>query len=203
MLIEYWSIYIRWLEQQFPLLYDSLIEGASEVQLIKFQETLGFELSKDFFDLYTLHNGSTKNETEGVFLGFKFLSLDEISLTMNNWKQYKNDTIGSSWPKDTIKINYTNQKWVPIFSDFSGNHIGIDFHPAEKGQIGQVINFGRDQYNKFVIAQDLVSFFELISNEVLAGNVDGSITEEEPEVFSFGLRPQSHLTDDLRGIVIR
>ncbi|OEK00090.1 hypothetical protein BFP97_00530 [Roseivirga sp. 4D4] len=202
MLIEYWSIYTRWLEERFPPLYNSLIEGASKVQLTKFQESLGFELSQDFFDLYTLNNGSTKNATEGVFLGFKFLSLTEIAQTLNDWKQYKNDSLGSSYPQDAIQVGYTNPKWIPLFSDFAGNHIGIDFDPAEKGQIGQVINFGRDQYEKFVVARDLTSFFELISNEVLVGNVDNSIVEEEPGIFSFGLRPQSHLIEDLREIVL-
>lgn len=202
MLIEYWSIYTRWLEQHFPLLHDSLIDGADEIHLYEFQLSLDFLLPQDFIDLYTLNNGSTKNVTEGIFLGLKFLSLTEITQSIHDWKQYKNDSLGSSYPKDAIKVGYTNPKWIPLFSDFAGNHIGIDFDPAENGQIGQVINFGRDQYEKFVIARDLTSFLELISKEVLAGNVDHSITEEEPDIFSFGLRPQSHLIEDLRQIVV-
>ncbi|NPC91257.1 hypothetical protein HOO54_03060 [Bacillus sp. WMMC1349] len=54
--------------------------------------------------------------------------------------------------------------WIPISSDGSGNHIGIDLDPDKEGKVGQVINFGADEEVKYVIAYQLKDFLIHITN---------------------------------------
>ena len=105
---------------------------------------------------------------------------------------------GSSYPAGAIKIKYTNTKWIPLFADNSANYIGLDFDPDGNGHYGQIINFGRDEHYKFVIAKDLTSFLDFVIEKIQSGQCDNAIVEEEDGGFSYGLRPQSHLIDDLK-----
>jgi cell wall assembly regulator SMI1 len=87
----------------------------------------------------------------------------EVERTYYNF----NDTIPfTSTPKDSIKRIYYHHKWLPLFEDYGGNYIGIDLDPDVNGTKGQIINFGRDEEDMFVFADDLESFFDLILNEI-------------------------------------
>ncbi len=68
----------------------------------------------------------------------------------------------TSTPKSCIKKKYFHSKWLPIFSDFGGNYIGIDLDPDKKGVKGQIINFGRDEEDMFVLAENLENLFDKI-----------------------------------------
>jgi hypothetical protein len=50
------------------------------------------------------------------------------------------------------------------------NHIGIDLDPGPCGVVGQVINFGRDQERKYVLARSWAHFLEDVAEELEAGN---------------------------------
>lgn len=67
-----------------------------------------------------------------------------------------------SIPEGKIKKVYFNPRWIPIFSDYSGNFIGIDLDPDCNGIKGQVINFGRDEEKMYVYANELEQFFEKV-----------------------------------------
>jgi len=82
----------------------------------------------------------------------------------------------TSTPFGAIKLKYFHLKWLPIFSDGGGNFIGIDLDPDTNGKKNQVIVFGRDEEDMYVLADDLSGFFdrcllEIASNgmEILAG----------------------------------
>jgi cell wall assembly regulator SMI1 len=108
-------------------------------------------------------------ETERINYNFD----DEISFT--------------STPEHTIKKKYLNHKWIPVFSDYGGNFIGIDLDPDKKGKKGQIINFGRDEEKMFVIADDLEHFFDLIIYE---------FNKNEGQ----SLKSKNHFIDILRGL---
>lgn len=98
---------------------------------------------------------------------------------------FDNEILFTSTPENTIKKKYSNHKWIPIFSDHGGNYIGIDLDPDVQGKKGQIINFGRDEEDKFVIADDLEQFFDFIINE---------LAKNEGESFRSG----KHLHDVIR-----
>jgi len=72
----------------------------------------------------------------------------------------------TSSPEGAIKKKYFHYKWLPVFSDYGGNYIGIDLDPDVRGKKGQIINFGRDEEDMVVIADHLESFFDFILNEI-------------------------------------
>jgi cell wall assembly regulator SMI1 len=72
----------------------------------------------------------------------------------------------TSTPENAIKKKYFYHKWLPLFSDYGGNYIGIDLDPDKNGTKGQVINFGRDEQDMFVLAENLESFFDKMITEI-------------------------------------
>lgn len=203
MIQENWTFYTNWLKSKLKTYSDLLNSGCSDGDIQKLENYLGISLPEDFKTLYKLNNGDNKINTEntyiGAFLGFEFLSIDRIISIHSDWKHYKNDDyVGSSFPENHIRIQYTNSKWIPLFADSGGNYIGLDLDPGANGTNGQIINFGRDEDNKFVIANSLNSFLEFIKTKIQSGQCDAAITREDDGGFSFGLNPQSHLIDDLR-----
>jgi len=156
--------------------------------------------------LYLTNNGVRKLTHDalvlGSFLGCEFLSIGRIMSIMRDWPEFSNDNnySGSSFPKEAIKIEHTNPKWVALFADSGGNCIGLDFDPGNSGKVGQIINFGSDEDQKFIIAEDIASFFQYVLERVQLGDCDRAIVEEEDGNFSYSLQPQSHLIDDLKDV---
>jgi len=97
---------------------------------------------------------------------------------------FDNELSLSSFPIDAIKTKYFHIKWLPIIHDGGGNYIGIDFDPAPMGKKEQVIVFGRDEEEMFVLSESWCGFLNL----VLAKINDGG----EP------FKAQKHLHDIFR-----
>ena len=93
----------------------------------------------------------------------------------------------SSCPADAIRLKYFHLKWVPLFSDYGGNYIGVDLDPGPAGLTGQIIVFGRDEEAMFVVADSLDDFFKLLIEQTLSAD---SILKEN-----------LHLHDILRKLV--
>lgn len=72
----------------------------------------------------------------------------------------------TSVPENAIRKTYFHAKWVPLFSDYGGNFIGIDLDPDAAGTRGQVINFGRDEEQMQVLGQSLHGFLRLVLEEL-------------------------------------
>lgn len=103
----------------------------------------------------------------------------------------------SSKPEKCIKCLYVNKLWIPIAHDDSGNHIGIDLDPDVNGKLGQIINFGRDEDEKFVIANSLNEFLELMIKIIRSD--DFEVLEEKE--FIFELNGIGHAIDYLKSII--
>lgn len=151
-------------------------KGISENDWNEYKSKFEFDLPKNMKELYSLCNGDNDQFIAGSILGMKFLSLDKVWMEWNTQKellstlsitylQNLNEYCTSIEPKK-IKCQYINTKWVPIADDSGGNFIGIDLDPDENGQKGQIINFGRDENEKFVIANSLKELVILIADIV-------------------------------------
>lgn len=81
----------------------------------------------------------------------------EVNRTFYNF----NDELPlTSTPEGAIKKKYYHIKWIPLISDFGGNYIGLDLDPDINGKKGQVIIFGRDEENMYVIAESWEKFLD-------------------------------------------
>jgi len=74
-----------------------------------------------------------------------------------------------SFPAGAIKLRYACRGWIPLY-DCHSNHFGVDLDPGPTGVRSQVINFGRDQEHKFVLATSWAQFLEDYADELEAGN---------------------------------
>ena len=153
-----------------------------------------FECGTDSFGGPYLYATEDTTDKERKILKIDFKELDSVSSIINElhelekrtykWDELKfvvysngkyeversaydfNETSFTSTPKNAIQKKYFHYKWLPIFSDYGGNYIGIDLDPDKKGTKGQVINFGRDEEDMFVLAENLDSLFDKILAEI-------------------------------------
>lgn len=88
----------------------------------------------------------------------------------------------SCTPNLTIKKKYFYYKWLPIFSDCSGNLIGIDLEPDTAGKKGQIIVFGRDEPNMFVAGENLKDFFNVIKKIIINKKLINKVIKEDMHI---------------------
>lgn len=161
------------LKDSLPELGNSLNAPASNEKIQLVEHTIGKTLPEDLKTFYRIHDGESGGI--GLFFGLSFLSLDEAIADWKTWEEIADDisTLDTdiiSIPTNFIKENYANRFYFPISTDYSGNHIGIDLDPDEKGTFGQVINFGRDENIRYVIAFNITDFLQFILFQLKKGN---------------------------------
>lgn len=141
---------------------------------------MGVTLPAAVSEFYSVHNG-----VEGELLfGLEWLSLEQMAETWAVWKGLESMNRDAEFvadmdarPTGAIKPLYTNSGWIPLTHDVRGNHIGIDFDPAENGVVGQIIVFGRDEDIKLLAAANFTKFIEDVTRELEKRGVmaDGQI----------------------------
>ncbi|WP_433772131.1 SMI1/KNR4 family protein [Bacillus wiedmannii] len=171
-----------------------------EIQCV--ESEMGISFPDELRMLYLAHNGEAKSGP-GLFLGLPFLSLDEVLDEWRVWKSIEDDAFFNfdsfSIPAEYIKERYVNQNWIPISKDYGGNNIGIDVDPGEKGRMGQVINFGRDEEVKYVIANRISDLLLFILQTLKDKNF--TIHQEEDYLYwSYGANDNIHFLDALFNI---
>jgi internalin A len=197
------------LEKQYKGYTQSFNPPATDDEILAYEQLIGKSLPDGYKDLYLSHNGQQRFDKYGLafFFSLPFLSIRE---SMEQWKSLNQqlddmsqaDIKSHSIPVDCIREQYLNPAWIPISKDSGGNFIGIDLDPYIKGTYGQVINFGRDEDNKYVIASGigelLAYMFDLIRKNRLSilEQEDDDADEEEdddgnplplPKVYRFAI----------------
>ncbi len=204
-----WNTYKEALLERMPFLAETLGAGVSEDDIRAAEAETGIAFPAELAALYRTNNGDDHEAACGMILGFHFLSLDELRSEWRRWKEYAEDAERNaeshftSVPAGCIKRRYADAKWIPFCSDDGGNFIGIDLDPDVSGRAGQIINFGRDEHSKLVLAADLNAFFERLTRIVLSD--DFFVVEDEfvgEEVVYLGSADEDeayqHLTDYLK-----
>ncbi|WP_240421849.1 leucine-rich repeat domain-containing protein [Paenibacillus periandrae] len=190
---------IELLQGDLPQLAASLNPPATEEELRKAEAELGFDLPSELRELYLIHNGE-KEGGPGLFFGLPFLSLDDMLAEWSIWINLEDDVLEVehySVPANWIKEQYINRYWLPISKDWGGNNLGIDLDPADKGIKGQVINFGRDEEVKYVIALRISLLLQFIRDMVKEGNYNVNHEDEEYITWSFGKQEEVNFLDAL------
>jgi internalin A len=190
------------LKASLPELESSLNPPASPEKIKWLEKQIGQSLPEDFKVLYRLHNGESKHV--GLFFGLPFISLDEVYDEWKNWAAIvgENSSLDNSiisFHTGYIKENYASKHYIPISKDHGGNNIGIDLDPDDKGMRGQVINFGRDENTRYVIANSIGDFLQFILFHLKAGNY--LIQEEDGDkIFLLKEPANSHFLDTLKNL---
>lgn len=195
------------LGNEYPELDASLNPPATDADISRFESATGLAIPEELKQLYRLHNGESGNA--GLFFGLPFISIDEALAEWKVWESLAGstaslDTSITSVPANHIKEQYVNVRYIPISKDYGGNNIGIDLDPGPEGVSGQVINFGRDEDTRFVIAPSLAGFMEFILHHVKNGNyrfeINGDEEDDEPRSFLMKEPANSHFLDTLKSL---
>lgn len=174
--MQAWTRIERWLAAHLPEAIEDLRPPASQDELRAVERALGEELPLDVHALYRLHDGQA-SDTPGVFMGLPFLPLHSVVAAWESWQDVVDASTDeevsahcTSEPPGAVRAAYTCSGWVPLSDDYGGNHLGVDLAPGPRGERGQIINFGRDELHKFVLAGSLDDFLRKVGDLLEAGN---------------------------------
>ncbi len=202
---DQWDRLEVWLEGHMPELRDDLNPGCSPASLDALEALIGRRLPNAFRAFYQRHDGQAGRVLTGPFFGLMFLPLRDVAGQWSIWQEVlAQPDIVSLQARDCtsaapyeVKGLYASPHWIPFAHDCGRNHLGIDLDPGPGGTVGQVINFGRDEKRKFVLAPSLAAFLDWMLDELESGNYS---IEVEPNGFSdssFNMREpaSSHFLD--------
>lgn len=193
----------KWLATNLPEVLEDLSPGCSDAEIAEFESLVGRAFPDSLKALYRWHDGQRGNVNTGPFYGLTFLPLSAAKTHWQSWKDVieafspEEMTEASAFSKSAtpgaIQPHYANRYWIPFAYDYGGNHLGVDLDPAEHGVSGQVINFGRDEDDKYVVSGSLAAFVEWLVDQLEGGNFaireedDGgrSLNTKVPEKFHF------------------
>jgi cell wall assembly regulator SMI1 len=147
---------------------------ATGERLAAAEEHLGQRLPDDVRALYRLADGQVQYEhpdllqAAGLVGGEPFLPLARVLLHWDQWAGFESDIsldeFASSTPEGFVRPRYSVRGWIPLTHDGGGNHVGVDLDPDERGRVGQVITFGRDDEAHRVLAPSIGSYLEQLAD---------------------------------------
>ena len=139
----------------------------NEIIFKRLEKVVGYELPQSFKDFYNEHDG-------GYINNLPFLSLDEIINELNNM-DYEYDDSEQDFkvePTGAIKKKAYAEGRIPFMTDYSGNFVGLDFNAGTKGIVRQVINYGCDEVDVTVFANNFQDFIDGIFDLILTSNLN-------------------------------
>jgi cell wall assembly regulator SMI1 len=170
-----WSRLERWAAEHIDGTLD-LRPGCREGDLDALEAELGCHLPVDFRSFYLIHDGQESGADFGLIYGLPVLPIDQVTANWRMWSE-----IADSWTDheherclsgERIQPLYANRGWVPFTHDWGGNHLGVDLAPGPTGLVGQVINFGRDEQDKYVLADNFTAMWGWLLEQYEAGNIE-------------------------------
>jgi cell wall assembly regulator SMI1 len=157
----------------------ALAGGATPAALAAFETATELALPAAVRAFFTGHDGQTSSSA-GLAGGFYFVSLGEAQKLIADWSTVRAklgegakdlDRGSTSHPPKAIQRKYSLPGWVPLLRDQEGNAIGVDLEPGPAGAIGQVINFGRDEDDKYVLFPSVAELLDWLASELEAHRI--------------------------------
>jgi cell wall assembly regulator SMI1 len=174
-----WNKLETWLVEHQPQIAASLRPAASEAALASFEASIGQALPAEVRAVYQRHDGQRDQLSLGMYFGMIFMSL-EYSLghwqmwasVIDSFSQQDMDNLKpfGSYPRGMIKPLYASKAWIPLMSDGNAtNGLAIDLDPDAKGIRGQIISYGRDEREHYVVAPSITHLFDQLAIKLELG----------------------------------
>ena len=157
------------------------IPGASEEELVAFEEKFGITLPDEVKELYRYKNGSNYLSilpclVDERDMAFCLMSLQEIE----NAKHYfqNRDALLTEFPEhftsqdiekmrdERIKPYLFNKKWIPFAEYCDSCFLMLDFDPDKEGKEGQIICYIHDPDEVIYAAESFTELIEGIMEEI-------------------------------------
>jgi cell wall assembly regulator SMI1 len=168
---DVWQRIDKWLAVNAPQILDILQDGASEEEISETEQFLSVEFPDEVKDSYRIHNGQSRGDV-GFINGIEFLSLARMRDEWACWKDILDSGDFEGWESESekeIRTDWWNPKWIPLTSDWGGNHECLDLAPTEEGDVGQIISMWHDVEERKVIADSFRGWLEQFANDLEAG----------------------------------
>ena len=197
MIEDLWGRHCAWLKINLPDAYQSLYAPASIADFDNFKKACGYDLPEKLKRIYAINNGQDPDCMIGVWWGLSFIPIEQLlQHHMNKSQPIDMSDQDRSFPSKSIKLQNVNPLWIPFAEDGSFNYLAVDMDPDVNGAVGQVINYGRDERDKYVIATDIEQFLLFMTEEIEKGYYSIQTDERFGDIM-FNYK-SSHLIDDLK-----
>src|SRR5262245_7507744 len=156
-----WDVIHDWLDRNDPEMRQYLNGPADPAAFAALEREAGVRLPDDFKASYRIHDGSANSRRPyrvcRVIAGLPLLALKDVRREWKTWAKYASDEdlledLNPDYrasPEGAVKAVYADRGWVPLAGEES-HYLALDFAPGPRGIVGQVINFGRDDYVRHV-----------------------------------------------------
>ncbi|QDU99020.1 SMI1/KNR4 family protein [Lignipirellula cremea] len=171
---EFWAQIESWLDEHEPSMRSLIRAAATETQIAAVETATGYTFPPDLRDSYLVHDGCDSNS--GLVCGIGFMSLESIRSNWEMWNDIAEDDDEDlnepcqSVPSDAVQLKYANAGWLPFAGD-SLHYIAVDYAPGPAGSRGQVINSGRDDEIRHVIAGTVSDFYTFVIQQFHSGAI--------------------------------
>jgi cell wall assembly regulator SMI1 len=169
---EIWKKIDSWLKVNAPKVFNTLQPGASESQIQAVENALSIQFPEDVRASYRIHNGQLGSDYGLIPEAQEFLSLERIQQEWQGWKRFL-DEAGSledeSEPDPGIRADWWNVKWIPFTYEGTSDCYCFDLHPAEGGNIGQIIRMIHDEACRELLAPNFQSWLEEYAAKLESG----------------------------------
>lgn len=159
------------------------ISGASEEELVAFEEKFGITLPDEVKEFYSYKNGSNYLSILPCLIderdmAFCLLSLQAIESTKHYFQN--RDTLLTEFPeyftgediekmKDSrIKPYLFNKRWIPFAEYCDSCFLMLDFDPDKEGKEGQILCYIHDPDEVVYVAESLKDLIFSIIREIKA-----------------------------------
>ena len=177
-----WTRIENWLADNAPEILENLNPGATEEEIKRTEEFLGVSFPEDFKDSYLIHNGQKPyvDTPDGqqwkdycLMDMWQLLSLDRIKHEWSIWKELL-DTGGLGDNYMTLDngevCEWWNPRWIPLTSNFCGDHHCLDLSASLRGSQGQIIEMWHDVDMRPIVAPSFRAWLETFAEDLEAGH---------------------------------
>lgn len=156
------------------------VPGYSEQQILAGEQQFGVRLPEDLRALYrTIHN-----DWESGLLGpFSLAPLEQLSRWYRDGEPGSGDVdeglftddpvVFETHPQGHVRRVSRSDWWVTFGPDLEMNYAAVDLDPAPSGQVGQILQYGRDVYGPVVYVASSIRQLMRTALEVMRGAAPG------------------------------
>jgi cell wall assembly regulator SMI1 len=156
-----WDRIEAWCKRHLPRVLRKLNPGASARTIEALERAIGRPLPTDVCESFAIHDGGPKS----FLFGYDLLSTEAVIHEWERWRGWVNPdedplirSLRSSSPAGAIEPDYFNPGWIPVMEWPGITGVAVDLSPGPTGRVGQVINYGRDDSSKHVLASGWAEF---------------------------------------------
>jgi cell wall assembly regulator SMI1 len=155
---ELWRHFENWLAEHAPGDYASLQPGASQDDIKRLEDNLGFPLHTDVRTTLELHNGvsaRTASTEPGAFLlGYSLLDVEGVLAAYRDLLAVLEEA-REQGEEELAVGRMAHRQWVPLAQGMTGDLLFVDHRPHYWGEIGEM-SFGDPEYRLLWPRMDLM-----------------------------------------------